>query len=315
MLTVPGPAFLTILGALSSGLTIETGSPDAHCPDLALTQKAADARLGILAVEGPGKWKAVYNIVHAPERDGDLVHLELFDPKGERRLERNLPLAGESCSTMAQVVALVLERYFSDVSRDREARASAPTESPRVEGGTRMTSTPEGRSYAASLALGAGLASPPSAPALVLDARIWIQQRLHLGLGAAWSPTEREEQVGPPAGRARLSVFPVRASLGIGKEFAAGYAYLGPDALVSFDRAATTGIATPGETRRLVFGLGASGGVVFWLARPLALTLQAAADVTLPLAMSQLVVSRQEVLTQQWIQGFAAIGLSYVIFR
>jgi hypothetical protein len=315
MWTASGSALLAILASLSSGLTIETGSPDAHCPDLAMTQKAADERLGILAVEGPGKWKAIYTIVHAPEKDGDHVHLELFNPKGARKLERDLPLAGESCATMAQVVALVLERYFSDLSQERDRPAPAPSGSARTPEAALTQKADEGDVYSAAFFLGAGWLTPPSAAAIDVGARFWVHRRVHLGLGVAWSPSQEEQQVGPPEGTARLSVVPVRASLGFGWDASFGYFYLGPDALVSFDRGTTEGITVPSDGRRIVFGLGATGGAFLWLKKPLALTFEAAVDATLPLANSQFVVSQQEVLTQQWVQGFAALGLSYVIFR
>jgi len=40
--------------------------------------------------------------------------------------------------------------------------------------------------------------------------------------------------------------------------------------------------------------------------------MEASFDATLPLAMSQFVVSEQEVLRQQWIQGLISVGLTYV---
>src|SRR5262249_7409810 len=175
------------------------------------------------------------NIVHAPEKDGDRVRLELFDPKGDRKLERDLPLAGESCSTMSQVVALVLERYFSDLSRDPEPRPALSVEPAESRAaGAPEPGTAARPAYGGSLALGAGFASPPAAPALVADVRLWIHPRVHLGLWGALSSTEREEPVGPPGGSARLSVLPFRASLGIGKEFAAGDADPRPPVPLAF---------------------------------------------------------------------------------
>jgi hypothetical protein len=318
-----------VLAALASGLKIETRSPDAHCPDLAATREAAEARLGVLAVEGAAAWKAVYTIVYAPETEGNHVHLELYDPRGELKLERDLPLAGESCSTMGQVVVLVLERYFRDLGGMADASpivpaAAAPSDAAAQKSPTADTPSPappqtggDRNRYRAALTLGGAFASPPSALAIDLEGRLWIMPRLHLGLAFAWSPSRVEEQVGP-AHAASMSTLPVRASLGIGKDVAPGYIYLGPEALISFDRATTEGFIEPGPATRVVLGVGAVGGALFWLRKPVALTLNASADVTLPLATSQFVVRYrgvdQEVLTQQWVQGLVAVGFSYVAF-
>src|SRR5579859_1700456 len=125
MVTLSWYALAVLLGALNSGLTIETKTPDAHCPDLAATRKAADERLAVLDAAGPGRWRAVYTIVYAPDTtDGNRVHLELFDPKGQRRLERDLPVRGESCGAMADVLVVVLERYFRDLGGSNPVNAA-----------------------------------------------------------------------------------------------------------------------------------------------------------------------------------------------
>src|SRR5687768_2672273 len=92
----------TCLFNLTSGLSVETGSPDALCPELTHTRQAIVSRLGMLKVAGENGWRARYTIGHAPEGgDRDFVRLELFDPGGELKLRRDLPMQSESCSTMA----------------------------------------------------------------------------------------------------------------------------------------------------------------------------------------------------------------------
>src|SRR5256885_497776 len=121
MVTFSRYALAMVLRALNSGLTIETRTPDAHCPDVAATRKAAEERLGVLDAAGSGRWRAVYMMVYAPDtQEGNRVHLELFDPKGQRRLERDLPIRGESCGAMADVLVVVLERYFRDLGGSSE---------------------------------------------------------------------------------------------------------------------------------------------------------------------------------------------------
>lgn len=100
--------------AEQGGLIIETGSPDALCPELTSTRAAVSRRLGELIVPGGSSgFRARYTIAHAPVGSPrDFVRLELYGPEGTLQLSRDLPLEGESCSTMAEVIALVLDRYF-----------------------------------------------------------------------------------------------------------------------------------------------------------------------------------------------------------
>lgn len=95
-------------------LIIETGSPDALCPELASTRAAVSRRLGELIMPGGSSaFRARYTIAHAPVGSPrDFVRLELYGPEGTLRLSRDLPLERDSCSTMAEVIALVLDRYF-----------------------------------------------------------------------------------------------------------------------------------------------------------------------------------------------------------
>jgi len=110
--------------ARAEGLTLETGSPDALCPELEATRDAVRRRLGELVVPG-GSFRARYTIAHAPSgTPRDFVRLELHGPDGTLRLERDLPLE-ESCSTMAEVIALVLDRYFRALLADEPGAAEA----------------------------------------------------------------------------------------------------------------------------------------------------------------------------------------------
>jgi hypothetical protein len=318
MVTFSWYALALVLGALNSGLTIETRTPDAHCPDVAATRKAAEERLGVLDAARSGRWRAVYTMVYAPDTaEGNRVHLELFDPKGQRRLERDLPIRGESCGAMADVLVVVLERYFRDLGGSNEIETShepapiSPAPEPPTTEKKQAAPTPDGtRRYGAAFTLGAAFLSPPAAPAIALEAKVWLTSFLHAGLGAAWSPVREEQPVGP--GVARGTFVPVRAYVGFGQRFAAGYAYIGPELLVSFDEATTSGIREPSDALRVVLGAGAAAGALFWLRKPLALSIGASIDGTFPLAMSQFVVSQEEVLRQKWVQGALSMGLTFV---
>ena len=116
---------LVILGA--GGLAVDSSSPDALCPPLEETRRAVADRLG--SVELEGTWHARYVLVHRAQ--GDFVSLTLADPDGTLRLERELPVQGGSCATLSQVVALVLERFFSRPEHSAQDEVS-PTAAPLV---------------------------------------------------------------------------------------------------------------------------------------------------------------------------------------
>src|SRR5258708_33283865 len=79
----------TALAAESSvELSIETGSPDALCPDLAATRRAVHDRIGQLTLDGEKRWVARYTIGHAPAGGGDYVQLVPKDGTRAVRLAR-----------------------------------------------------------------------------------------------------------------------------------------------------------------------------------------------------------------------------------
>ena len=111
--TIAGAALAAldlVTAGAGAGLRVETRTPAALCPDIAEVRRAVSDRLSI---EGEGEWLASYELVHRPERESeDVVRVELHDPKGRLRLQRELPRSGASCVALAQAVAVVLETYF-----------------------------------------------------------------------------------------------------------------------------------------------------------------------------------------------------------
>jgi hypothetical protein len=105
---------------LAELLVVETGSPDALCPNVKLVTEAVHARLGTLKEEQAG-WRARYTIGHAPGTDeGDFIRLEVFDPTAQVRFTRDLPILNETCATLAQTIAIVVGTYFTSLaSMDR----------------------------------------------------------------------------------------------------------------------------------------------------------------------------------------------------
>src|SRR6185436_20802045 len=98
--------------AIAGGLQVDTSTPDALCPDIGQVRAAAQARLG--DIEAEGAWRASYALIHRPDgaESGDVVRLQLHDPTGRLRLQRDLPRAGESCAALARALVVVLESYF-----------------------------------------------------------------------------------------------------------------------------------------------------------------------------------------------------------
>lgn len=118
---------LTRGASASPGLTLETGSPDALCPALPTAREAVERRLGTLVVSSGAGWRARYTIAHAPEgAQMDFVRLELFAPDGALQLSRDLPLEAGACSTVAEAIALVLDRYFRKLPLGEVPPGEAP---------------------------------------------------------------------------------------------------------------------------------------------------------------------------------------------
>src|SRR5687768_6556223 len=106
LVVIAGCALARAARAAEPGLTVETGTREARCPDLAAMRSSVSVRIGQLSLDGPQSLVARYTIGHTPNGGGDFVVLVLKDDTGTIRLERRLPLAGESCATVVQAIAL-----------------------------------------------------------------------------------------------------------------------------------------------------------------------------------------------------------------
>ncbi len=339
-----------VLADLASALVIDTGSPDAMCPALAQTREAVSARLGELQV-AQGGWRANYTITHAPDsKEGDFVRLELFDPDGTLRLERRLPLAGRSCSTMAQAVAVVLERYFrrlaggsSELPPDEPQPAAA--ESGQDAPAPAVASEPE------PLPAPEPVASPPAPPAPPLPpppsagtapsdhAAAVTEHERRLGatigggyatppgagalaLGARVEVTESTRLgavalipfVGQDervgAGVAELDTYPLRLWLGWTVRRGALSARVGPELYLALDVARARGVSSAETAMRVVPGLGVGAGTSLRLSSVFGLDLEAGLDAVHPRLTSRFVVGGEEVLAPQWFSAFVSAGVT-----
>ena len=96
--------------AAAHGLVVESGTPNALCPDLASTRAAVLTRVGSVAHPEGKPYRLRYTVDHAS--DQPVVRVELFDANGQLQLSRELPLPEGDCQTAAQSIAVVVERYF-----------------------------------------------------------------------------------------------------------------------------------------------------------------------------------------------------------
>lgn len=104
-------AFL-MLGSGALGLTIESTTPDAHCPPTTEVQEAVAARVG--DVQGQ-EYSVEYGLVRNADAGTNSVVLVLRDSESVELLRREIPVADDSCSDVALAIAIVLERYFAGV--------------------------------------------------------------------------------------------------------------------------------------------------------------------------------------------------------
>jgi hypothetical protein len=258
---------------LEQGITVETDSPDAHCPNLHQTREAVSARLG--AVQGNG-WHARYTIVHARgDVPRDFVLLELGAPDGKVRLRRELPI-GESCAAVAEAIALVLDQYFRalfapDEAEGEKSQLPAP---PPLEAS--VAATPK-RSDSAGKAESRTAAVPPSPPswlatlevsAISFPATVAAGLRLqallspswHAGLEVAAPLGERSEEL-PAGGEAKARSLELNLHAGVGPELGAVRPYVGPTLFALLERGYTTSPLVSSTQYRVLGGAGGELGI------------------------------------------------------
>jgi hypothetical protein len=276
-------------------LSVETGSPDALCPDLAATRRAVHDRIGQLTLEGEKRWVASYTIGHAPGGGGDYVQLVLKDGSGAVRLERRLPLGGESCDTVVQAIALVLERYFRELQapaatpepepepepEPRPERPAPPPARPATQPPAPKPSPPAPElAPALQLAPKAGFAIGPSTGVVGLEASLWFASWFAASLEPQLLLPQVTETVSNDAGKergtARLWEAPFRATLGLGRRGARLAWRVGPQLRVSLRDADTVN----GHALGSALALGGNAGITWWWRRNWGLTASFALDVT-----------------------------------
>lgn len=325
------------------GLIIETGSPDALCPELASTQAAVRRRLGELIVPGGSSgFRARYTIAHAPVGSPrDFVRLELYGPEGTLQLSRDLPLEGESCSTMAEVIALVLDRHFRsllahDGSDDEptaaatsEARSASPSPlpgelaevpaspDPRAAGvpsadaasASTAAVSPAGASHLASFGVEVGLRSP-DLPALGVRALLelgpswYAGTALHLGLTA-----QTEALSGGGEASSRHASW--RLNLGYGPRLGPVRTFVGPGLCLGIDRGSGDRLPQSGSGFRATWAVGLDVGALWVTDEGWTFGVAAALDVTV--LSGRFDIDGQEVLTPEAVRGWFGLSMGHAL--
>jgi hypothetical protein len=296
-----------------TGLSLETGSPDALCPDLSTTREAIGRRLGTLVAPQGSGWRARYTIGHAPEgTPRDFVRLELFGPDGALQLSRDLPLEA-SCATMADVIALVLDRHFRGIpAHDAEPAAPMPVGHAVAEP---VDVTPEAIASDADARASALLVSAE------VSARYPFMPRLGLRVMGAIGPTYlgltlssglvSEQERLERGGSVDVAGLTLHGHAGWGPELGPVQTFIGPSLRLSVDRGSARGLPE-GDTRyRAVSGVGAQAGAIAFIGDSWFVSLTGTADVTLEALSGRFVIDGRDVLAPSLIQGWTALGIGY----
>jgi len=302
----------------SSGLNVETDSPDALCPDLGTTRQAIHDRLGTLALEGDEQgWTARYTVGHAPGAEGDFVRLVLIDPSGTQRLVRDLPSGGTSCATLAQAIALVVERYFRELTPGTEAVALPSA--PPAETVTRVEPVPPPLSPAPeapltprfALGLDFGFASAAPGPVAGVRAGYFLLPGVHLELSASANLSAHTEQF--HGVELELRSYPVALALGFGQRGKIWDFFAGPEARWALETPRGSALQHFDSSPGAAFSAGLGGGLNYWPARALGVTLRGSLDYALAETKYRVDLGPdqppEQVLKQPKLQGIVTIGL------
>ncbi|HKO46430.1 MAG TPA: hypothetical protein VJV79_01825 [Polyangiaceae bacterium] len=303
------------------GFTLETGSPDALCPELEATREIVARRLGSLIVEGRKEWLARYTIGHAPTGSPrDFVRLELFNPEGKVELRRDLPIEGDSCRTMSEVIALVLDRHFRGLVATDE-RPPPPVEATPPASSVSVSSqaqTP--RQYPPAPAaqldatgrggrLSAEYAATLAQPHLGLRVSARLGPKLEAALGLRWGLSSLEESE-PRGARVAARVATARTGLAWRLALPPGLLHFGPVVSVALQRATTEGLPVASDQIRPLWMAGLEAGFVVPLGRRLFVESSFSLDFLVPGA-GQLFIDNREVLAPSAVTLGCALGFGY----
>jgi hypothetical protein len=271
-------------------------------------------RLGSLVVEGRKGWRARYTIGHAPSgTPRDFIRLELFNPEGTVELLRDLPIEGASCRTMAEVIALVLDRYFRGLgetdgpSSESGAAPAQPAASDRSHPSRQLTGG-ERLALARRLSAEYAVTRPVSESWFGLRAGAALSHAVEAALGLRVGLTALQERA-PGGARVEARTGEGRLGLAWRLALAPGLLHLGPTVSLALQRATTHGLVHATDRTRVSWALGAEMGFVAPLGRGLFCESAISADFLG--GSGHFLVGEREVLSPRWLTLGWSLGFGY----
>jgi len=282
--------------ATTSGLRVETRTPDALCPTPAQVSEAVKARLG--EIDGHGEWTASYTIVHRPDdAAGDVLRLSILDPEQNVRLSREIP-SGRGCVTAAQAMAVVIDNFFrapaaeTEGPRGQDRGGAPPAARPTVVAPAVVAApAPSGEDAPSPWSFGvwagfthAPVASNEAVPTLALEGRRALVGRWRAGVALALPLMAHDEKVSlDPGTQASLRLGWVESRLDASYFLSSGAWGLavGPELFGSWEWAHVADPVSMVDTssgRRQAFGLGGAVRLGVQVARAWSVGLQASVD-------------------------------------
>lgn len=317
----------------SGGFTLETGSPDALCPALEATREIVARRLGSLVVEGRKGWLARYTIGHAPEGNPrDFVRLELFNPEGAVELRRDLPIEGDSCRTMSEVIALVLDRYFRGLGANgaREATDVNDEPSPVATPAPQAEPNPQSDSNRPPIAVQAHAAPTPPTGVFGRGLRTSFEytasfgqpswagrfsepfaSNLEASLAVRFGLTSVEERE-PRGASVQARSTSGRASLAWRLAVPPGLLHVGPVLSLQVQQATTHGLPSQTDRTRGLWTTGLEAGFVVPIAGRVFIEGATSLDFLIPGTAGQFLIDNREVLAPRSVTFSSTLGLGFV---
>jgi hypothetical protein len=322
MSLVAGAVLAAVLAGAIPPVAVSSGDDAVTCPEAAAVQRSIDRldRDG-----GAPPWQLLMERARAPSLPradpGLSLQVALLEPGGQTVMVRGLGVEGKSCEAAAEAVALMVERYFRDIVWT--AGTTAPEvriDRPSIYSASRDSASRDTPSTGRSdrpprllLSIGPAFWSRASSP---LTAGAELRARLGGPVSAALAsfiPLRGSEPVVAGMGQASLVGWPVLARF-IGQ---VGAGRLGltasAEGLLTFERAQTVGLVTPGAKSRTVMSVGLGAGTVVALSRRWRLLVEASGHRAV-LGRSFFVVGRPGTILEpaRW-QGLLAARLGWTI--
>lgn len=316
----------SLLGQGDFGIVVEAGAPDALCPSVPQTREAIRGRVGRIDVPEGGSWKALYTIVHSPGADGrDRIRLELRDPSGELKLQRELPVASETCATLAQILALVIERYFRDLSSGTPVSVAPAEEKPPGDLALSAPAAPipskEEPSPVSEVApkkplgllVGAfsGFSSVPASAGVGVGAGLLLGGSTRIR-ASGFIPFNRREQAAG-SGWVTLSEYPFRFVFTKSLDFGGFELELGPELLLAGERGGAENLQQSRSGWRVVTGLGLYAAVTYSVNPWFGLQLGLSGDAVGADFARVFSVAGREVLRPDPFRGFLRLGIDFIV--